>query len=73
MKAGKFKVLQNEKDLSKFIYSGTYDAFLLLEDVRKGDRIEYAYTIKGDNPIFGRKYALTELFRILKQFWLGLF
>jgi len=53
----KFKVLQNEKDLSKFIYSGTYDAFLLLEDVRKGDKIEFAYTIKGSNPIFGNKYA----------------
>ena len=37
----KFKVLQNEKDLSKFIYSGTYDAFLLLDDIRKGDKIEF--------------------------------
>ncbi|MEJ2884159.1 DUF3857 domain-containing protein [Pedobacter sp. GR22-6] len=55
--APRFKVLQNEKDLSKFIYSGTYDAFLLLEDVRKGDQIEYAYTIRGSNPIFGSKYA----------------
>ncbi|HKG07298.1 MAG TPA: DUF3857 domain-containing protein [Pedobacter sp.] len=53
----RFKVLQNEKDLSKFIYSGTYDAFLLLEDVRKGDKIEFAYTIKGNNPIFGNKFA----------------
>ncbi|WP_316811753.1 DUF3857 domain-containing protein [Pedobacter heparinus] len=57
MQAGKFKVLQNEKDLSKFIYSGTYDAFLLLDDVRKGDRIEFSYTIKGTNPIFGDKFA----------------
>lgn len=53
----KFKVLQNEKDLSKFIYSGTYDAFLLLDDVRKGDRIEFSYSIKGTNPIFGDKFA----------------
>ena len=41
LNATKFKVLQNEKDLSKFIYSGTYDAYMLLEDIRKGDRIEY--------------------------------
>lgn len=53
----KFKVLQTEKDLSKFIYNGTYDAFLVLDDIRKGDRIEYAYTIKGDNPIIGKNYA----------------
>ncbi len=60
--ASKFKVLQNEKELSKFIYSGTYDAYLILDDVRKGDRIEYAYTIKGRNPIFGDKYANTFYF-----------
>lgn len=53
----KFKVLQNEKDLSKFIYSGTFDAYLILDDIRKGDRIEYSFTIKGINPIFGDKYA----------------
>ncbi|WP_316823013.1 DUF3857 domain-containing protein [Pedobacter gandavensis] len=56
LQSHKFKVLQTEKDLSKFIYSGTYDAFLLLDDIRKGDRIEYAYTIKGNNPIFGKNY-----------------
>ena len=53
----KFKVLQNEKDLSRFIYSGTFDAYLILDDIRKGDRIEFAYTIKGDNPIFANKYT----------------
>jgi len=53
----KFTVLQNEKDLSRFIYSGTYDAYLLLDDIRKGDRIEFSYTIKGLNPVFGNRYA----------------
>ena len=62
LQSHKFKVLQIEKDLSKFIYSGTYEAFLLLDDIRKGDRIEYAYTIKGNNPIFGQKYASTFYF-----------
>ncbi|PTS99481.1 hypothetical protein DBR11_12295 [Pedobacter sp. HMWF019] len=60
--ASKFKILQNEKDLSRFIYSGTYDAYLILDDVRKGDRIEYSYTRKGTNPIFGTKYANTFYF-----------
>ncbi|WP_285008231.1 DUF3857 domain-containing protein [Pedobacter faecalis] len=57
-----FKVLQTEKELSRFIYSGTYDAFFLIEDVRKGDRIEFAYTLKGTNPIYGKKYANTLYF-----------
>jgi len=50
-----FKLLQKEQDLSRFIYSGTYTAYLILEDVRKGDQIEYAYSINGDNPIFNGK------------------
>jgi hypothetical protein len=60
--ASQFKILQNEKELSKFIYSGTFDAYLILDDVRKGDRIEYAYTIKGQNPIIGDKYTNTFYF-----------
>lgn len=60
--SSKFKILQNEKELSKFIYHGTYDAFLILDDIRKGDRIEYSYSIKGQNPIFGDKYANTFYF-----------
>lgn len=57
LKSSKFKVIQNEKDLSKFIYSATYDAFLILDDIRKGDRIEYSYTVQGNNPIFGKKHV----------------
>ncbi|WP_316838373.1 DUF3857 domain-containing protein [Pedobacter gandavensis] len=62
LQSHKFKVLQTESDLSKFIYNGTYDAFLVLDDIRKGDRIEYTYTIKGDNPILGKNYANTFYF-----------
>ncbi|WP_343744649.1 DUF3857 domain-containing protein [Chitinophaga sp.] len=50
-----FKVLQQEEDLSRFIYSGTYTAYLILEDVRKGDQIEYSYSLTGNNPIFDNK------------------
>ncbi|MGN7989834.1 DUF3857 domain-containing protein [Pedobacter sp. 22226] len=56
-----FKILQNEKELSRFIYSGLYTAYLILDDIRKGDRIEYAYTIKGSNPVFP-KYSNTIYF-----------
>lgn len=56
LKASAFKVIQNEKELSRFIYSGTFNAYLILDDVRKGDRIEYAYTLKGENPVFGNNY-----------------
>lgn len=62
LQGSKFKILQNEKELAKFIYSGTYDAYLILDDIRKGDRIEYAYTISGNNPVFGDKYSNTFYF-----------
>lgn len=55
--ASNFKIIQNEKELSKFIYSGTFNAFLILDDVRKGDRIEFSYTIKGKNPVFDSRYS----------------
>jgi len=57
LKINDFKLLQTEKELSRFIYSGTFDAFMLLDDVRKNDRIEFSYTITGLNPVFGKKYA----------------
>jgi transglutaminase-like putative cysteine protease len=52
-----FKVIADEKELSRFIYQGSFSAFCILDDIRKGDRIEYSYTITGRNPIFGSKYT----------------
>ncbi|ASU32367.1 DUF3857 domain-containing protein [Mucilaginibacter xinganensis] len=52
-----FKLLPEENELNKFIYNGTYSAKYVLPDIRKGDRIEYAYTITGSNPIFDNKWS----------------
>ncbi len=51
------EVLQQEKELSSFIYNGSMNAVLILKDVRKGDIIEYSYTTKGFNPIFNNKFS----------------
>lgn len=59
--AQKFKIIQKEKELSRFIYSGLFTAYLILDDIRKGDRIEYSYTTKGNNPAF-TKYSNTIYF-----------
>lgn len=58
----RFRFLQKEDELSRFIYSGTFTAYYILDDVRKGDQIEYAYTLEGANPIFENKYANTFYF-----------
>lgn len=57
LQASRFKFLQQEEELSRFIYSGLYTAYFMLEDLRKGDQIEYAYTVEGTNPIFENKYS----------------
>jgi hypothetical protein len=53
------KTIHQEKELKSFIYNGSLDAVLILEDVRQGDVIEYSYTIKGFNPIFKNKFSGT--------------
>lgn len=53
----KIKTIQQETDLNRYIYNGTLQAVLFLEDVRKNDVIEYSYTLRGFNPIFQNKYS----------------
>ncbi|SDP90980.1 Transglutaminase-like superfamily protein [Mucilaginibacter sp. OK268] len=57
LKIPAFKVLADEKNLSDFLYQGTFSALRILDDIRKGDRIEYSYTLTGRNPIFKGKYC----------------
>lgn len=53
----KIKIIQQETELDRHIYNQSFSAILFLEDVRKGDIIEYSYTLKGFNSIFKGKYA----------------
>lgn len=44
--------IQREPSLESLIYDGTETLSVLLRDIRVGDTIRYAYTIRGENPIF---------------------
>jgi len=57
LQLSKIKTVHQEEELDNFIYNGSLDAVLILEDVRQGDIIEYSYSIKGFNPVFKDKYA----------------
>lgn len=60
-----FKPLNQENQLSNDIYTGRTTAFHILNDVRVGDLVEYAYTIKGHNPIFkGNVFSFTPVVSI---------
>lgn len=48
----KFKLMAYETELSRFIYNGTYSAYLLIDDLRKNDKIVLSFSIRGFNPVF---------------------
>lgn len=54
--------LDRETQLEKGVYDGTRTLLLTLDDLRVGDVLEYAYTVRGSNPVFGqRQFGGTEL------------
>ena len=57
LQLSRIKTIQQEKELSRSIYNGTLTAILILDDLRKGDVLEYSYSIKGFNPVLKGKYA----------------
>ena len=50
------KVLQRESRLDWNLYDGRLSGVIILEDVRVGDVLEYAYTLRGRNPIFNGRF-----------------
>ena len=57
LQLSKIRTIQQESELNRYLYNGTLSSVLFLEDVRKGDIVEYSYTIKGFNPVFKGRYA----------------
>jgi len=48
--------LRRENDLEQGLLDGALTLNISLPDLRVGDRIDYAYTVTGANPVFGRGY-----------------
>ncbi|HSN92962.1 MAG TPA: DUF3857 domain-containing protein [Anaeromyxobacteraceae bacterium] len=55
--AADVRVLQRETELERRLYDGRLTVHLILKGVRVGDVVEWAFTVRGTNPIFGRRYA----------------
>jgi len=57
-----FKTLNNEFNLHNGIYTGLITSYCNLNDIRKDDLIDFAYTLVGKNPIFkNEKYLFIPL------------
>lgn len=57
LETNQVKIVQPEQELNQYILDGQKSAILVLEDVRVGDIIDYAYSIKGENPVFGEHFS----------------
>ncbi len=62
--AGQLRVIQPETRRDEGLYDESRHVVLTLEDVRAGDVIEYAYTIRRDLSLFGDRYIEHESFPV---------
>jgi hypothetical protein len=57
-----FEMMNSEGQLEQGIYTGQLSAYDILEDIRKDDLIDFAYSLVGKNPIFNNeKYLIIPL------------
>jgi len=63
LRAGDIKIIQQEDELDQQLYNGRLSALAVLNDVRQGDVIDYAFTITGSNPVLAGRFVAT--------FWLA--
>lgn len=55
--ATSIRFLQRETGFEQGVYSGAVTAAMVISDLRVGDTLEYAYTLYGQNPVFGGKFV----------------
>lgn len=53
----KVKELQREADLASLLYDETKTILVILDDLRPGDIIDYAFSVVGSNPVLQGRYA----------------
>jgi hypothetical protein len=51
LSTSKIKVLQRETELEYRVYDGSKTVDVVLHDVRPGDLVDYAYSVRGSNPV----------------------
>ncbi|MEK8029592.1 DUF3857 domain-containing protein [Ideonella sp. DXS29W] len=54
------QILQRESQLERQMVDGRRTASIVLDDVRVGDRVEFAYSLRGANPVFEGRFVDTE-------------
>ncbi|REG94571.1 DUF3857 domain-containing protein [Algoriphagus antarcticus] len=57
LEADDFALIQKETSADRHIYDGALSALMHLSDVQKNDIIDYSYTLKGFNPVYGNQFS----------------
>ncbi len=57
LRPAEIKTIQKEDELNEQLYNGTMEAVAFLNDVRVGDVVDYAYSVTGNNPVFGGRFS----------------
>ena len=57
LNADHFQVMRRELNAENYLYDGSLSATLDLSDVRRGDIIDYSYSLKGFNPLNNEDFA----------------
>ncbi|MCZ8236208.1 MAG: DUF3857 domain-containing protein [Inhella sp.] len=52
----RIKVLQREGGLDELLFDGQLTASVVLDDIREGDVVDYAFSRDGVNPVFGGRH-----------------
>jgi len=55
----KVRLLQRETQLERQMYDGRTTVSVVLDDVRVGDEVDYAFSVRGSNPVFGSKFLFS--------------
>ncbi len=53
----KIQISQAGLDTDQLLFSAEKSALLILDDVRVGDVIDYAYSVQGNNPVFAGSFT----------------
>lgn len=51
LNGAKIETLRREQGMEQQLYDGALTSLIVLEDVRPGDVLSYAYTVRGHNPV----------------------
>lgn len=55
------RIIERESEIDRYVMNGQATALIVVSDLRFGDVLDYAFSVRGRNPVFGDRYVNTVL------------